>query len=266
MSIFIKRIETYLGDLDNWKYAGGDKKQHNNYFNLIFKDKEIERPEKVSKCLCNHDIVENCYIYNEKLNKLVVLGNCCIKRFFKKSGRTCEICGESHQNRKDNKCSDCRMFWCKECGIEKNDNKYKLCTKCAGYDIDTAKDKNNYLFYPDERENFSSKENNSITIYPTMSTFKNLKEFIEHKGLMNSELNQTIEEYYELKRNEETKEMPELTEDFIMTFGKFKGRSIKDIVRKESNYKNYFNWLASESNMFKNNRNASLANLLKSYC
>ena len=97
-------------------------------------------------------------------------------------------------------------------------------------------------------------------------SFKNLKEYIEYKELLTPELNHIIDEYYELKRKDEMKEKPDLDENAILTFGKFKNRSVKDIVRKESNYKNYFNWLINESNIFKNNRNASLEKLLKSYC
>ena len=97
-------------------------------------------------------------------------------------------------------------------------------------------------------------------------SFKNLKEYIEYKELLTPELNHIIDEYYELKRKDEMKEKPDLDENAILTFGKFKNRSVKDIVRKESNYKNYLNWLINESNIFKNNRNASLEKLLKSYC
>jgi hypothetical protein len=44
------------------------------------------------------------------------LGNSCIKRFIKKSGRTCETCGEPHKNRKVNMCNKCRPTIKSYCG------------------------------------------------------------------------------------------------------------------------------------------------------
>ena len=120
---FIKGLELYdltLDDIINsgWKYCGGDTGRHLNYYKIAMPNKKI--PEKIHHCVCGHYIMENCYITNKKY--MLTLGNCCIKRFCPKSGRTCEICGEGHKNRLDNKCKKCRIR------IEKNT--VKTCIGC----------------------------------------------------------------------------------------------------------------------------------------
>jgi len=94
---------------DNWKYCGGDKAgRHLNYYKLNFPDDSLrDLPEWTNECVCGHRIQENCYLTNGK-NDFIVLGNCCVKRFVPKSGRTCECCGAPHRSRKDNKCKTCR--------------------------------------------------------------------------------------------------------------------------------------------------------------
>lgn len=89
--------------IDEWVYAGGDTGRHLNYFNIRYCGK-IDIPMSSSRCICSHPIVENCYIENILDNKLVVVGNCCIKKFLKNNNknRTCGICRTSHKNRKDN--------------------------------------------------------------------------------------------------------------------------------------------------------------------
>ena len=92
-----------------WKYCGGDKEgRHLNYFNMVCPDDEI--PEKAPHCVCGHKIKENCYITNG--DEILILGNECIKRFLgnEKGGRTCELCGASHRNRKRNRCNYCKKL------------------------------------------------------------------------------------------------------------------------------------------------------------
>ena len=91
-------------DLKDWKYCGGDRGRHLNYFDLSCPD--WERPPHSYECVCGHSIQENCYITNGQ--ELLVLGNDCIKKFIPKSGRTCELCGSSHKNRKVNLCNKCK--------------------------------------------------------------------------------------------------------------------------------------------------------------
>ena len=88
-------------------YCGGNRNQHLNYWKLRFGNKKI--PEFKESCLCDHELsIENCYIEMAD-SKIIVLGNCCIKRFIGNSSRTCSICKKPHRNRKDNFCNTCRL-------------------------------------------------------------------------------------------------------------------------------------------------------------
>ena len=61
--------------------------------------------------MCDHPIVENCYISKDfDINTLLIIGNCCIKRFVKSSSRTCENCNAPHKNRSLNYCNDCKEY------------------------------------------------------------------------------------------------------------------------------------------------------------
>ena len=62
----------------DWKYCGGDRGHRREYFHLSQPGRE--HPEHRVECACRHPIQENCYITNG--NKVIVLGNVCIKRFF----------------------------------------------------------------------------------------------------------------------------------------------------------------------------------------
>jgi len=111
---------------NNWKYCGGNTGRHLKYFRLCCKDEEL--PDKISECVCGHLIKENCYITDGY--QILILGNCCIKKFIPKSTRTCEKCGDSHKNRIVNRCYNCRFGICdicnKECG-----EMYQKCYKCT---------------------------------------------------------------------------------------------------------------------------------------
>lgn len=109
-----------------WKYCGGNKGRHLNYFKLSCKDDDL--PEKNDRCVCGHKIVENCYITNG--DDILVLGNCCIKKFVPNSSRTCDKCNKPHKNRKVNQCNNCRTdlscIVCKNYAIYQN-QKCKYC-------------------------------------------------------------------------------------------------------------------------------------------
>ena len=127
---FIKGLQTYNLSYEDikkgdWKYSGGDRGRHLNYFILCYKDRAL--PPHKSKCICSHSITENCYITNGK--EILTLGNCCIKKFIKKSTRTCEDCKKPHRNRKINKCNECKIGICYKCG-KKCDEKYSYCYNC----------------------------------------------------------------------------------------------------------------------------------------
>ena len=133
---FINGLKEYnisYNDIINgvWKYCGGDSKHHKKYFELQTFYKSDKHPPSVCMCICGHKIIENCYITDE--TNILVLGNCCIKRFIPKSGRTCDKCGESHRNRIINRCNTCRKktFYkkCNTCERMHND-KYTSCYSC----------------------------------------------------------------------------------------------------------------------------------------
>ena len=134
---FIKGLKKYnvtIEEITNgsWKYVGGDTGRHLNYFKRVFPNKELHENKK--KCICDHVIKENCYIYNKHSGIILVLGNCCIKRFLPKNraSRTCEMCNETHRNRTVNRCNKCRKGFCDECSCVIQ-TKYRKCYKCAFY-------------------------------------------------------------------------------------------------------------------------------------
>jgi len=128
---FIKGLENYgltYNEIksSNWKYCGGRSGRHLNYFKLCCPNDDL--PEYVGECVCGHHIEENCYITDGE--QILVLGNCCIKKFIPKSSRTCEDCGEPHKNRVVNRGNNCREGICDECHKE-CDKSYKKCYSCA---------------------------------------------------------------------------------------------------------------------------------------
>lgn len=126
---FIKGLKNYGLSYDdiknNWRYCGGNVGRHFNYFKLSCPNDDI--PEKVNECVCGHLISENCYITDG--DQILILGNCCIKKFIEKSGRNCEQCGNPHKNRVVNRCDECRRGKCDKCG-KVCDEYYKKCYKC----------------------------------------------------------------------------------------------------------------------------------------
>ena len=130
---FIKGLKEYnltFEEITNgdWKYFGGDNGNHYRYFQMAKNEKD-NLPEHEDECVCGVKIKHNCYITNGK--EILILGSCCIKRFMPPdcSGRTCEICGKPHRNRINNRCNDCRIGICNDCGkaISKS---YAKCYHC----------------------------------------------------------------------------------------------------------------------------------------
>jgi hypothetical protein len=121
----LKDVGLKYEDMGDWKYCGGDTGRHLNYFILTCPNDD--KPPHDNKCVCGHDIIENCYITDG--DNILVLGNCCIKRFLKKSGRTCSLCEKPHRNQIVDRCNECRVGLCDGCGKE-CDPSYKKCRKC----------------------------------------------------------------------------------------------------------------------------------------
>ena len=112
---FIKGLQKYdipYSDIKEgkWRYVGGDTQtRHINYYKLRFGHSDF--PEKQNKCICGHPIKENCYLSNDLLEEVIVIGNYCIKKFLPKDvqTRTCELCNKVHRNRIVNRCNECRI-------------------------------------------------------------------------------------------------------------------------------------------------------------
>lgn len=130
---FLKGLEERgitMEEFKKYKYAGGNKGSHYNYFTTCgLLDDE---PKLTYKCICNHSIIENCYLANED-KKVLIIGNCCIKKFvaIENRNRRCNKCNEIHKNRKDNYCSFCREL-CKnnQCNNFKKNKYTEQCQEC----------------------------------------------------------------------------------------------------------------------------------------
>jgi hypothetical protein len=137
---FLEGLETRgitIDEFMKYKYAGGNKGSHRNYFKICgLLDKE---PMITNKCICNHDIEEQCYLANDN-KQVLIIGNCCIKHFLpeENQGRHCEKCNKKHRNTKDNYCKDCRELCINiECfNIKKSYN--SQCNEC--YKLKSWKD------------------------------------------------------------------------------------------------------------------------------
>ena len=132
----LKKYDLTLEEINSgkWTYAGGDGafksdfdertlnpfSRHYKYYCLRFP--EYDFPPYQEECVCEHKIVENCYIYSEDKG-FVIIGNCCIKRFMNAeyAGRTCDKCKAVHRNTKYNLCNKCKpkklKKTCTRCGI-----------------------------------------------------------------------------------------------------------------------------------------------------
>lgn len=159
-----------------YKYCGGmapdplnlksKHQSHHNYFKLVMRNKEIytyccpgstkqgakqnrehvcklftvdslTEPEHYTKCICGQTIKYNCYIVDDEFSHLLIIGNCCIKKFIPIKTRTCENCGQPHKNRTDNYCNTCRKnlgkkrkLSCDKCGTSHRNKKINRCDSC----------------------------------------------------------------------------------------------------------------------------------------
>ena len=52
-------------------------------------------PTHKCACVCEHAIKHNCYITDG--TDIIVIGNCCIKKFMEHCNRTYEICNKPHK-------------------------------------------------------------------------------------------------------------------------------------------------------------------------
>lgn len=140
---FINGLEEYnltYDEVKDWKYCGGQgedsltleeqlvHKKHRSriaYFRLCFPNREL--PPYKYECICGHDIKDNCFITNG--TDILVIGNCCNKRFIKNCNKTCERCTATHRNRKNNLCNNCRQHD-KDAERDERNRIKNLCARC----------------------------------------------------------------------------------------------------------------------------------------
>ena len=71
---------------------------------------KIEIPEYTRECVCTHEIVENCYIWNCKTNEVIAIGNECVKKFLPEGHgkvKRCGRCFKQNKKRKSKFCNKC---------------------------------------------------------------------------------------------------------------------------------------------------------------
>jgi hypothetical protein len=144
---FINGLKEYDIDIEdvknNFKYCGGNSGSHLKYFRLSCPTDDL--PEIVSECVCGHVILHNCYITDGE--RILILGNCCIKRFCETSNRSCEVCCETHRNTKQNRCNKCKIIekkptspttkkLCDKCGTSHLNRVINRCNKCRSHMCD----------------------------------------------------------------------------------------------------------------------------------
>ena len=84
-------------------------------------------PDHQLKCICGVHIQENCYAAHKDKRKVLVLGNCCIKRTMTPDQRLphCRECDQPHKNRKHNLCKPCRKDADAQAKIDERERKVK---------------------------------------------------------------------------------------------------------------------------------------------
>ena len=140
----LKNYQLTREEVAGWIYCGGNKGARRKYFHQIWGN-DMKIPHVKNKCICGHPIQENCYITGEQPDKwspthldrleypsryplpILILGNCCVKRFITEPGKTCELCYKSHRNRVVNRCNECREGRCDDCG---GPAYYRKCDGC----------------------------------------------------------------------------------------------------------------------------------------
>lgn len=124
-----KLVSGLKDNIENFIYYGGNFGPHENYFNNIIEITNENEPELSLKCVCGHDIINNCYVKHKTTNEISVVGSCCINKFMTKDqkSRKCVFCNSNHKNNKNSICNDCRKIYCNFCN--KLCNK-KICDSC----------------------------------------------------------------------------------------------------------------------------------------
>lgn len=90
-------------------YAPIDNVPGENRFYSWFSRTEHELPEQVQKCICGETIKHNYWITDG--TEVLIIGSDCIQKFVRRCGKVCINCKQIHKNRKDNRCTPCRVLF-----------------------------------------------------------------------------------------------------------------------------------------------------------
>jgi hypothetical protein len=93
---------------ENSKYDYLDNKRGEDTFYSWFNRTEHELPEQVQQCICGEVIKHNFWITDG--TEVIIIGSDCIKKFIRRWGKVCTNCKQLHKNRKDNRCTPCRVL------------------------------------------------------------------------------------------------------------------------------------------------------------
>lgn len=69
-------------------------------------------------CLCCKDIKNNIYFKHKTTEHIIIIGNRCCERYMNKK-KKCSTCDNTHKNRKDNFCNNCRKIMLEQKKINK---------------------------------------------------------------------------------------------------------------------------------------------------
>jgi len=124
MNRFLKGLQELNLDpyyvMKNYVSVGGDgysripqyekkNQNHINEFKANFGNKDF--PRYTNRCICNHPIMENCYISKDfkDYENIIIIGNCCYRKFINNKDRKCENCDLVRKSR-SNLCADCKKL------------------------------------------------------------------------------------------------------------------------------------------------------------
>lgn len=278
---FIKGLKKYdlsADEIVGWEYCGGfggeEDSAHLKHFKLYMKQHpEFKIPEQKYSCICGHYIKENCYI--TKGGRVLVLGNCCVKRFTEngihlncakcgivlkravndalcvdcKKMRICSKCGKTYKGTSMT-CVECRRRKkCRKCGdLLKRNVDGELCVICRS--IKVCKCGDTYGGGGDEcrkcgKLNTCMRCRAKFDGFMYCSLCKNEFEVLREKKRQAAilDVKQNQEQRVHVKLMSELKAPMKL----IYPFGKYKGRNLID-VHKGGVDKQYLQWVLKEPN------------------
>ncbi|KAJ3025836.1 hypothetical protein HDV00_012387 [Rhizophlyctis rosea] len=103
------------------------------------------RVDYPTECICTHSIVENCFVENVNDGRTLIIGNCCIRRFFPEGEREKMEDFLKAEKRKTRDCTVCKIRYQKE-------EHPNMCEKCREVNRKCDSCDNVYRCKEDERK------------------------------------------------------------------------------------------------------------------